>query len=326
MILFSLLASYIMVSQKADFNGETLVFNGSFSLAHELGDLKAGKATLTHPPLKKGNRKTPTLLLENHIEIEIRDQNTPFSITAEKAFCELSPQSPLAIWDVQFIELIDRVYLSQPNGPSASGGHAIYKKGFATLYPAAPLLRCALQLGADRIDAKHVTFNLASGELSCKEPIGALSQSPVRFSSNEMIWHRLQNQIVFNGQVHIEHLEQMTAEADSALLTYPTEFEFDSFSLKGAVRLLSTRIDGKESFALADALFYNPKNRVLILTADSPKKVLFWQEDVRLSASEVHIQRDPKTGKESVQGVGDVHFAFDYEEENAFHNFFKNLL
>jgi len=89
----------------------------------------------------------------------------------------------------------------------------------------------------------------------------------------------------------------------------------ENLSLSGNVRLLSAKIQGKETFALADKLIYNPRDKTLLLSSE--KRVLFWQEGSCLSASAIRIHRDPVTQLDSIEGVGDVHFAFDLEEENA---------
>jgi lipopolysaccharide export system protein LptA len=321
-----LLASYLLVAEKADFNGERLLLNGNFSIDHKLGHLSAEKAILTHPPLKKNTHKTPTLELEQGVRISLQEGSLPFLITSQKAYSELAPDSPLSFFDLQFIEFQGDVEISQPNGMKATGGNAVYEKNLAILYPTAPQARCRLQLGNDQVDATRVSFNLKNEELTCLKPIGSLARSPVRFHADSLTWRRKKGEVEFNGSVHIEHIGQMSAESDFGLLTYPEEFEPDFLYLKGNVKLLSSRIQDKESFALADELTYRPKEKIFVLSANAPKKVLFWQNDIRISASEVHIRRDRKTGSESVEGVGDVHFAFDLEEENILREFFGKLL
>ena len=112
--------------------------------------------------------------------------------------------------------------------------------------------------------------------------------------------------------------DSMHCEADE--MTWLQE----GLSLQGNVHLFSAIIQGKESFALADTLTYNPRDKTLVLSSE--KKVLFWQEGSRLSASEVRIRRDPITEIDSIEGVGDVHFAFDLEEENAIQQMFGKYL
>lgn len=231
-----------------------------------------------------------------------------------------------SISDFQFIELTDQVEISERSGPCARGGSALYRKGKAILYPKVPNLRCSLSFKEDLIEAKRIEFDLEKEELFCDQPIGTLFQNPIYFSASSMTWRRPKNEIALEGTVQIEHLNEMKAEGSSALVTYQGEFQCTHFSLKGNVSLQSNRIDGKESFALADALSYNPTEKLFILSAEAPKKVLFWQDDLRLSANEVRIRPDPNTKLDSIEGIGDVHFAFDLEEENAIHEFFRNLL
>lgn len=95
---------------------------------------------------------------------------------------------------------------------------------------------------------------------------------------------------------------------------------------EGNVRLRSMRVQGKESFAIAETLSYKPDEKRIVLTSSYPKRVLFWQDDMRLSAREVHICPDPDTKLETIEGIGDIHFAFDLAEESAIHEFFRSRL
>lgn len=183
-----------------------------------------------------------------------------------------------------------------------------------------------IHLREGTVDAVQARLFFEKEELVCDQPIGVLSNNPIRFRAEEMVWRRAENEIALHRNVQIEHSDEMRAEAEAATLTYREEFDFDELILNGQVHLFSNKIEGKESFALADALVYKPEKNLFILTAISPKKVLFWQNDVRLAATEVHIQRDPHTGNETVEGVGDVHFSFDVDEQNAMHEFFRNFL
>lgn len=100
----------------------------------------------------------------------------------------------------------------------------------------------------------------------------------------------------------------------------------DLLRLSGNVRLFTHRLEEKESFALADELIYHPGNGTLLLLAKESNKVLFWQDDLRISAKQLQIQRDPTTKTESVKGMGDVHFSFDMEEEKTVNEIFGRWL
>ncbi len=100
----------------------------------------------------------------------------------------------------------------------------------------------------------------------------------------------------------------------------------DLLRLSGEVRLFSNQSDATESFAIADELIFSPTAGTLLLTAHAPKKVLFWQNDLELSASQVQIHRDSSTKMESIKGIGDVHFSLDVEEKQLFHEIFQRWL
>ena len=116
-----------------------------------------------------------------------------------------------------------------------------------------------IHLREGKVDAKHARLYFEKEVLICDEPNGILSKNPIRFRADEMVWRRAENELVLNKNVHIEHLDEMRAEADTATLTYPEEFDFDELVLSGQVRLFSNKIEGKESFALADTLVYKPE-------------------------------------------------------------------
>ena len=63
-----------------------------------------------------------------------------------------------------------------------------------------------------------------------------------------------------------------------------------------------------------------------ILSALPPKRVLFWQEGVSLSAPAVHLRKDLLTHKEVVEGKGEVRFTFDLEEKNRIEQLFSQYL
>lgn len=104
------------------------------------------------------------------------------------------------------------------------------------------------------------------------------------------------------------------------------ELPTETLHLKGNVLLHSTRIKEKESFASADSLLYRTREKTLTLSSIPPKKVLFWQDGLSLSASEVQIKQDPETEEETIEGFGDVHFTFDLEEQNFIKKFIANYL
>jgi hypothetical protein len=78
--------------------------------------------------------------------------------------------------------------------------------------------------------------------------------------------------------------------------------------------------------AVADRVTYVPSDKTLHLFMNPPRRVLFWQEGMRLSAPEIVIHQGPETKKEAIEGIGDVHFSFDLEEQNFLDQLFQKYL
>jgi hypothetical protein len=123
--------------------------------------------------------------------------------------------------------------------------------------------------------------------------------------------------VTLSQHVHIEQPGQLHLEADLGVLTL-NEYEPALITLTGNVRLVSSLL-AKESYALADTLTYDPQAKTLLFSAE--KRVLFWQEGLSLSAPQVLIHQD-----QTVEGQGDVHFAFDLEEQNYIDQLFRRYL
>jgi lipopolysaccharide export system protein LptA len=119
---------------------------------------------------------------------------------------------------------------------------------------------------------------------------------------------------------------EMSVLADKANIEYTEEngnFHPISVSLKGHVKIASAG-DKPSRYGLADRLTYNPTTRTFILGADPGKKVLFVndEENIRISAQEVHITQDPTTKKQTVKGLGNVQLALSPEELTSLNNYF----
>ncbi|HEX2579174.1 MAG TPA: hypothetical protein VHK67_02075 [Rhabdochlamydiaceae bacterium] len=119
---------------------------------------------------------------------------------------------------------------------------------------------------------------------------------------------------------------EMSVMADKAHIEYTEEngtFQPISVSLKGQVKVASAG-EKPSRYGLADRLTYSPTTRTFILGADPGKKVLFVndEENIRISAQEVHITQDPTTKKQSVKGVGNVQLALSSEEQLSLNKYF----
>ena len=109
--------------------------------------------------------------------------------------------------------------------------------------------------------------------------------------------------------------------ADYIKMNYSWEnrqFTPKNILLEGHVRLLN-RFDGhiQESgsvlhYALADRMDYFPKEQEIILAGSKDTRVLFFDKvnNVQMSAPSLKVKRDAETGKNFIQGLGDVRFTF----------------
>jgi hypothetical protein len=97
---------------------------------------------------------------------------------------------------------------------------------------------------------------------------------------------------------------------------------------EGDVRFMSDEVLESQTLGIADSVTYFPEKHKLILNSAPSKKVLLWQENnsLRLSANEIHIERDPLTSKEIAKGIGDVRFSFDTTEEQELKKTFGSYL
>lgn len=176
---------------------------------------------------------------------------------------------------------------------------------------------CHLFNEENLIDGTAIHFDLAQQIITYQNPKGKLSDHFL-FSANQLIWDKKKGEIHLKDQVTIEEPQRFTVQGDRALLCL-NQLSPEQLTLQGNIRLLSTVLQNKKTYALAETLIYNPLSKTLLFT--SPKKVLFWQEDLTLSASEVFIRQD-----QTIEGRGNVHFTFDVEEQNSLQTLFQQYL
>jgi lipopolysaccharide export system protein LptA len=188
-------------------------------------------------------------------------------------------------------------------------------------YPAHQFIaqnHCKLTQNGNILEGTRVHFDFIQETVTYDNPQGFLIQGPLHFTAHSLIWHKKEGKLHLTQHVTITQPDQFTLEADRGLLTL-TQFDPQLLTLEGHVHLHSNQIQGKDSYALADTLTYHPLDKTILLSA--AKKVLFWQEGLSLSASQVRIHHD-----QTVEGLGDVHFAFDLEEQNFIDQLFKQYL
>lgn len=96
--------------------------------------------------------------------------------------------------------------------------------------------------------------------------------------------------------------------------------------LESDIHLFSPNIQNKASYALADILSFNLLEQKIHLRAVHPKRVLFWQEGVKLSAPEIVISKDKTTNQELVEALGDLRLSFDMSEKKQIQEFLQRYL
>lgn len=176
---------------------------------------------------------------------------------------------------------------------------------------------CHLVQADNQIDGTCIYLDLDQEIVTYDNPKGRLSTG-ILFTADKLIWYKNQNRLHLTNNVTIEQPDQFTLHSNQGTLTL-NEFKPMLLKLEGNVQLVSSRIQDKLSYAIADTLTYNPIDKTLLFS--SPRKVLFWQQGLSLSATQVLIRQD-----QSIEGHGDVHFAFDLEEQNSIEKLFKQYL
>lgn len=137
-----------------------------------------------------------------------------------------------------------------------------------------------------------------------------------------------QQQMILNGDENQQvYIEDLAGEmyADRIQINYAWQEQRlvpTNVVLKGHVRLLN-RFDGhlQESgtvlhYALADQIDYLPQEHEMILKGIAGNRVLFFDKvnNVQMSSPSLKVRRDAQTGKEMIQGLGDVRFTFMEQE------------
>lgn len=314
----AIFALYLLSADTADYDGEKISFKGNFHIEHPMGKLFGEKAVLVHPSLKKSGKEGSQLYLEEKVSIKV-ERKTPFTLYSKRAFCELPPYTLFSLFQFQEFQFFEEVEIQTAYGFSAKGGSALYKIGTLTLYPSPPASYATLFYGQERLDAKTIRFDLLQETLSCEEAKGSF---PYPFSAKKLFWEKREGKLLLEEEVTLAKEGEFSLFADQAELFLSQEYKPLFFELKGSVQLISFHFQGKKSFAVADQFRYMPLENQAVLTANSPKRVLFWQEGFSMSAPEVVLSLEP----ESIMGNGDVHFSFDIEEKHAIEQIFSKYL
>jgi lipopolysaccharide export system protein LptA len=235
-----------------------------------------------------------------HFQIRSQDSNLTLSQKNEK---------------IEAVEQLKEIECTIQNGFTLTADEGIYT------FPSHQFIaqkNCHLKQNQNQIDGTQIHLDLAQEIVTYDNPKGILASGPLHFSAQKLIWDKKAATLHLTNQVRIEQPEAYTLIADLGTVQLD-ELQPTLVILEGNVRLIASRVQDKESFAIADTLTYNPIQKTLLFSAE--KKVLFWQEGLSLSASEILIRQD-----QSVEGHGDVHFAFDLDEQNFIDELFKQYL
>lgn len=154
--------------------------------------------------------------------------------------------------------------------------------------------------------------------LTFENPKGHILSQDFHFTAKTLVWEKEKDLLHLIDDVIITQLDDLVLHAKKGNVEL-SKFQPTRVILKDDVQLISSRIQGKDSHAMADTLVYDPQNKTLVFS--SQKRVLFWQEGLHISANEVVIHKD-----QTVQGLGDVHFSFDLEEQSHINKFFNRYL
>ncbi|MBP7074214.1 MAG: hypothetical protein KBA81_02390 [Rhabdochlamydiaceae bacterium] len=123
--------------------------------------------------------------------------------------------------------------------------------------------------------------------------------------------------------------EEMTLAANEAQIFYREDEQGlhpEKIELQGKIKIFSQEKEGPARRGIADTLTYHPDTRTCILKADPGQKVLFMrdQDQLRISANEVHITYNPATQEQEVRGIGHVVLSLSPEEQNLLNQVFRH--
>ncbi len=280
-------------------------------LVQESIDLRTRRALEEQPAHQKRQNVQKDIWTQNetcHFQILSKDSDLTLSQKKDKT---------------EAIEALKEIRCNLQNEFTLTAEEGLYS------YPSHQFIahkNCRLVQEQNQIDGSQIHIDLIQEIVTYDNPVGRLESSslktchnqPLHFTAKQLIWDKRASLLHLIDEVHIEQPGQFTILANLGTIQleqlHPTLVTLD-----GNVRLISSQIQNKESYARADKLTYNLAEETLLLSAK--KKVLFWQEGVSLSASAILIRQD-----QTVEGHGDVHFAFDLDEQNYIDEFFKQYL
>jgi lipopolysaccharide export system protein LptA len=119
--------------------------------------------------------------------------------------------------------------------------------------------------------------------------------------------------------------EMVMLTSKKAFLSYSNDDVITEILLKDNVKFTYKKDKNTIGYGIADSIKYNPKTKILKLSSNENKRVLFWQDDdaIHLSANEIIIDQNEK---ESIKALGDVRCTFNLDEEKFFNEIFSEYM
>lgn len=272
-------------------------------LVSESIELRARKALEHEPAFQKryGVQK----------DIWTQDQTRHFRIQSQESGLVIRQKKD----KIEATEHLKDIQCITPNGVALTADEGIYAYPFHQFVAEK---NCRLTQLDNRIDGTRIHLDLVEETLDLENPNGHIGAGALDFTAKSLIWEKDSNLLHLVDDVRITQTDDLVFLAKKGTV-HLKEYKPTLIVLDGNVRLISSRFQGKESYAMADTLTYNPTEKTFLFGAD--RRVLFWQDGLTLSASEVLIRQD-----QTIEGHGDVHFTFDLEEQNYIDEFFKQYL
>lgn len=352
-----------ITSNEADYDGNCLKLKGNVVIEHPLGTMEANEACLekledqsemlraiyltesVHIQLKnrglvhcekaafdlhsfegqlepkEGEKICYTHFLENDASLQMQSFSALLQFHSEKA------QAPI----LHAIKAEGAVEISYGDGFSLQAECAEFKK--AEVHPMITAFSpsgspCLLQRGKDHVEAEKLQLYPEEAKIAIQHPKGhfpslALNgQNELFFQCENLVWDQEQQILQFDEAVEIDEPSIGQIHAESGFAQYDEQVGLSFFHLEGEV-LLSKN---EERCGIADYLNYSQTTSTVTLTADSDKRVLFWDKakGLAISAHVVEIHRNPETQEEKIKGIGKVRFYFSPEENALLQKFFPH--
>ncbi len=272
-------------------------------LVQESTDLRTRHALEDNPAHQKRQGVQKDIWTQNetcHFQLQSRDSDLTISQKKEK---------------LEAVEELKKIRCNVNNEFTLEAEEGIYT------FPSHQFIaqkNCILTQKENLIEGTQIHFDLSKEIVTYENTKGHLGSIPINFAAKKLIWDKKGNLLHLIDDVHIDQPDQFSLIANLGTVSL-NELQPTLITLEGNVRLISSRFQDKPSYAVSDTLTYNPTEKTLLFAADH--RVLFWQENLSLSASEVLIRED-----QTIEGHGDVHFSFDLDEQNYIDNLFRQYL